>query len=214
MIDSASLPVLNGWESFYVIVGSSGAALTGLMFVVIAIVADSPQIRDASAIKAFGTPTMVHFCVALLVSAVTSAPWHRIWSLATTIAAIGVGGITYGCIVIARAVRQTGYKPVFQDWLWYMALPLVAHITFVIAGLSLPRLAEAALFFIAAATLLLLLIGIHNAWDTVTYIAIDMRNASQTEPPKPPVPPPSSPAPPAAAPPPPPAASPPSAARR
>lgn len=202
MIDSASLPVLNGWESFYVIVGSSGAALTGLMFVVIAIVADSPQ-NDASAINAFGTPTMVHFCVALLVSAVTSAPWHRILSLAITIAAIGVGGITYGCIVIARAVRQTGYKPVFQDWLWYMALPLVAHLTFVIAGLSLPRLADAALFFIGAATLLLLLIGIHNAWDTVTYLAIDMRSTRRTEESKPPV-----------APPPPPAASPPSAARR
>ena len=203
MIDSASLPVLNGWESFYVIVGSSGAALTGLMFVVIAIVADSPQTRDASAIKAFGTPTMVHFCVALLVSAVTSAPWHRIWSLAAAIAAIGIGGITYGCIVIARAIRQTGYKPVFQDWLWYMALPLVAHVTFVIAGLLLPRLADGALFFIGTATLLLLLIGIHNAWDTVTYIAIDMRDTTRTQENKPTV-----------APPPPPAASPPSAARR
>jgi hypothetical protein len=204
VIDSASLPVLSGWESFYVIVGSSGAALTGLMFVVIAIVADSPQIRSASAIEAFGTPTMVHFCIALLVSAVTSAPWHRIWSLAAAIAAIGLGGVTYGCIVIARAIRQTNYKPVFQDWLWYMALPLVAHITFVVAGLLLPRLADTALFFIAAATLLLLLIGIHNAWDTVTYIAIDMRNAS----------PPEAATPPAAKPPPPPAGSPPSAARR
>ena len=209
MIDSASLPVLNGWESFYVIVGSSGAALTGLMFVVIAIVADSPQ-RDTSAIKAFGTPTMVHFCIALLISAVVSAPWHRIWSLATAIAAIGVGGMTYGCVVLGRALRQTGYKPVFQDWLWYTALPLVAHITFVIAGLLLPRLADASLFFIGTATLLLLLIGIHNAWDTVTYIAIDMRNAREAEPTKPPVSPPA----PAAAPPPPPAASPPSAARR
>ena len=148
------------------------------MFVVIAIVADSPQVQDANAIKAFGTPTMVHFCVALLVAAVVSAPWHRIWSVAATISAIGLGGVIYGCLVIARAVKQTGYKPVFQDWLWYMALPLVAHITYVIAGLLLPRLADASLFFIGTATLLLLLIGIHNAWDTVTYIAIDLRKAA------------------------------------
>ena len=209
MIDSASLPVLNGWESFYVIVGSSGAALTGLMFVVIAIVADSPQIQDANAIKAFGTPTMVHFCVALLVAAVVSAPWHRIWSVAAAISAIGLGGIIYGCTVIARAVKQTGYKPVFQDWLWYMALPLIAHVTYVIAGLLLPRLADASLFFIGTATLLLLLIGIHNAWDTVTYIAIDMRKtATDASPHQPVAPPPPSPA---SAPP---AANPPSAARR
>jgi len=210
VIDSASLPVLNGWESFYVIVGSSGAALTGLMFVVIAIVADSPQGQDASAIKAFGTPTMVHFCVALLVAAVVSAPWHRIWSVAAAITAIGLGGIAYGCVVIGQAVKQTRYKPVFQDWLWYMALPLVAHVTYVIAGLLLPRLADASLFFIGTATLLLLLIGIHNAWDTVTYIAIDMRKAATQGSPHPPIAAPVPP-PPAA---PPPAAPPPSAARR
>ena len=36
----AAGPVLVPWESFYVIVGSSGAALTGLQFVVIALLAD------------------------------------------------------------------------------------------------------------------------------------------------------------------------------
>ena len=34
-------PPLNDWETFYVIVGSSAAALTGLMFVVIALIKDS-----------------------------------------------------------------------------------------------------------------------------------------------------------------------------
>jgi hypothetical protein len=33
--------VLADWESFYVIVGSSAGALTGLMFVVITLVADA-----------------------------------------------------------------------------------------------------------------------------------------------------------------------------
>jgi len=35
--------ILAHWESFYVIVGSSAAALTGLMFVVITLIADSKQ---------------------------------------------------------------------------------------------------------------------------------------------------------------------------
>ena len=38
--------VLSQWETFYVIVGSSGAALTGLMFVVITLVADSNVPRN------------------------------------------------------------------------------------------------------------------------------------------------------------------------
>ena len=38
--DPALIP-LHEWESFYVIIGTSAAALTGLMFVVIAVVADA-----------------------------------------------------------------------------------------------------------------------------------------------------------------------------
>jgi hypothetical protein len=40
-------PHLAEWESFYVIVGSSSAALTGLQFVVIALVADLIGIHNA-----------------------------------------------------------------------------------------------------------------------------------------------------------------------
>ena len=76
-MEEAAPSLLTHWESFYVIVGSSAAALTGLMFVVVALVAESESRRRdaASGIDAFGTPTIVHFCSALLVSAVLSAPW-------------------------------------------------------------------------------------------------------------------------------------------
>jgi hypothetical protein len=38
-MEEARSPLV-AWESFYVIVGSSGAALTGLQFVVIALIAE------------------------------------------------------------------------------------------------------------------------------------------------------------------------------
>ena len=63
------------WESFYVIVGSSAGALTGLMFVVITLIADSKQPRTLTEINAFATPAVVHFSAVLLISAVLSAPW-------------------------------------------------------------------------------------------------------------------------------------------
>jgi hypothetical protein len=40
MMEEARSPLV-AWESFYVIVGSSGAALTGLQFIVIALIAES-----------------------------------------------------------------------------------------------------------------------------------------------------------------------------
>ena len=65
MQESVASP-LGAWESFYVIVGSSAAALTGLQFVVMALVAESRQQASSGTISAFGTPTIVHFCAALL----------------------------------------------------------------------------------------------------------------------------------------------------
>ena len=51
--------LLHEWETFYVIVGSAAAALTGLQFVVIALVADVRPRSSNETIDAFATPTIV-----------------------------------------------------------------------------------------------------------------------------------------------------------
>src|SRR5260370_2514445 len=91
------------WESFFVIVGSSGAALTGLQFVVIALVAESRKRSTLREIDAFGTPTIVHFCAALLVAAVMSAPWHDLSSAAVVLDACGAARLRYVALVISRS---------------------------------------------------------------------------------------------------------------
>ena len=98
--------MLTLWENFYVIVGSSGAALTGLQFVVIVLMADSSMPRSSQAVDAFGTPNVVHFCTVLLLSAILSAPFHSLVSVAVMIGAVGLSGMVYGAIVIRRARRN------------------------------------------------------------------------------------------------------------
>jgi len=167
------LPHLAAWENFYVIVGSSGAALTGLQFVVIALVAEGrSRTTDPETIDAFGTPNVVHFSAVLLVSAILSAPWRSLTSVAAAVGACGLAAVGSAAMVGQRARRQTGYKPVLEDWIWHAALPFVAYGAVGAAAAAIPRRPEAALFAIGAAALLLLFIGIHNAWDTVTYLAI------------------------------------------
>ena len=78
-------------------------------------------------------------------------------------------------IVLRRARRRQGdYQPVLEDWLWHIVFPLVSYTALVVAALLLPIHPAPALFVIAAGTLLLLFIGIHNAWDDVIYIAIEL----------------------------------------
>ncbi|HEY6066254.1 MAG TPA: hypothetical protein VIY96_08875 [Thermoanaerobaculia bacterium] len=172
MHDSVASP-LTAWENFYVIVGSSAAALTGLQFVVIALVAESRAKSTIREIDAFGTPTIVHFCAVLLLSAVLSAPWSSLANAGLALGACGFAGIIYVFIVLRRARRQTGYKPVFEDWLWHTGLPFVGYAGLLATAFELPNRPLPALFGIGTVALLLLFIGIHNAWDTVTYIATE-----------------------------------------
>jgi hypothetical protein len=73
---------LKEWVNFYMIVGAAAGALIGLQFVVLTLIAERPPLRAEEAGAAFGTPTVVHFGAALLLSAVLSAPWHAITPVA------------------------------------------------------------------------------------------------------------------------------------
>jgi hypothetical protein len=84
-----------------------------------------------------------------------------------------LGARLYGGLIIRRALNAPNYKPVLEDWICHVALPLLAYGALLVAALTLPRRPASSLFVVGAAALLLLLVGIHNAWDTVTYLAID-----------------------------------------
>ena len=169
------------WENFYVIVGSSGGALIGLQFVVITLIADRRDRGTAGALSAFGTPTVVHLAGALLVSALMSVPWPSLVPLSVALGVGGLGGFVYGAIVIRRAHRQTAYEPVWEDWLWYAVLPCGTYAALTTAAVLLRTSLQVASFVVAAAALGLLLIGIHNAWDTVTYVVVSESHGDETK---------------------------------
>jgi hypothetical protein len=183
---------LRAWESFYVIVGSSAGALTGLQFVVMTLIGEAGTSRRKDTIAAFGSPNVVHFCAALLVAAILSAPWNALGPAGVTLAACGVLGVVYSVVVVKRAARQRGYRPVFEDWLWHTVLPLLAYATLFATGVVLEWGSANALFVVGAAVLLLVFIGIHNAWDTVTYVMVEREAGDReaTSPGTSPVPPP------------------------
>lgn len=162
---------LDRWQNFYVIVGSSAGALTGLQFVVMTLIDEARAARSRLEIRAFGTPTIVHFSIALLISAIMSAPWPGVSGLAYSLGACGLGGALY-VIMIIRHAQRTTYRPDAEDWAWYILLPLIAYAALAGSAFFLLKHPTASLFMIAAAALLLLFIGIHNAWDAVTYIAV------------------------------------------
>ena len=171
-LEEAAHSLLTQWVNFYVIVGSSAGALTGLQFVVIALIADAEGMTGMQEIRAFGTPTVVHFSAALLVSAILSAPWQTLSGAGATLGVCGAAGVVYATMVIRHARRQVGYSPDAVDWLWYAALPLITYVALLGAAILLVWYRTWPLFVIAGTTLLLLFVGIHNAWEAVTYVAV------------------------------------------
>jgi hypothetical protein len=65
---------------------------------------------------------------------------------------------------------QTAYRPVFEDWLFHVLLPLAAYAMLAGSAVAAQPYTRPALFLAGAAALLLLFVGIHNAWDTVTHL--------------------------------------------
>ena len=161
---------LAGWTNFFVIVGSSAGALIGLQFVVITLVSAMPHAPGQEQVGgAYATPTIVHFGSVLLLSAVLSAPWHGPVAPSVICFLLGLGGLAYATIVARRLRVQTAYQPVLEDWVFHALLPFAAYAMLAVSAYAARANFYEPMFGVAAAALMLLFIGIHNAWDAVTY---------------------------------------------
>jgi hypothetical protein len=180
IIQTAVLSPLATWQNFYVITGTAAATLTGLMFVVVTLIAGRRLSPSPEVMATFNTPSIVHFCATLLVTALLCAPWQALWNASLLLGLCGLAGIIYVIVIARRARHLPDYQPVLEDWLWHTIFPFVSYTTFFVAAITLPANPVPTLFYIGAAMLLLLFIGIHNAWDNLTYV-ITYQPQSQKE---------------------------------
>ena len=181
MIQGSELAVLSNWQNFYMLIGTAAATLTGLMFVVTTLIAgiDSQSSTLNAAVSAFNTPIVVHFGTVLLLAGILSAPWQTFSSLGLLLGLVGLGMVFYSIIVLRRMRRVPDYQSTLEDWLWYMAFPFLAHILLLVAAFVLLKNPSLALYIVAAAMMLLLLVGIRNAWDMVTFLAVERAHSEK-----------------------------------
>jgi len=168
---------LSQWENFYVIVGSAAAGLTGLTFVVIALIWDAARVRPTG-LSAFVTPTIVHFGGVLALAAFLSMPDLTVRILSASFALGGLSGMAYGLFIaatlrgFAENMRReaSAYIPVREDWVWNVVLPTLAYTALLANGALIWHHPVAALHAVATLSLVLLFIGIRNAWDIAVWM--------------------------------------------
>ena len=162
---------LAGWDNFYVIVGSAAGGLTGLTFVVIALVRDGVNVRPTG-LRAYVSPTMVHFGGVLALAAYLSMPHQNISTVSAGLVLGGLAGVVYG-IFTALSLRKTGtaaYTPVREDWVWNVIMPTLVYLALCVMGFLIWYRPEQTLFGVATLALFLLFIGIRNAWDIAVFM--------------------------------------------
>jgi hypothetical protein len=166
------LSLLSGWDNFYVIAGSAAAGLTGLTFVVISLSAGARRV-NAVGLHTFVTPTIVHFGTVLAIAAYLCMPRHGRLSLSLGLGAAGIAGLVYaGKIRTGIRSLASDYSPVADDWIWNVILPAIVYGVLLAAAMLVWRWPRHSMYGVAAAVVLLMIIGIHNAWDIAVWNTI------------------------------------------
>src|SRR5437588_9397466 len=87
--------LVHAWHDFYLLVGTASATLVGLMFVTGSIGANFFTEKNAAAMRAFISPTVVHFSAVLFICIVAAIPTQTWRSLGILVFAVGAAGLVY-----------------------------------------------------------------------------------------------------------------------
>ncbi len=167
--------LLGKWESFYLLVGTAGATLAGLMFVVLNFSERFADRERIPILRAHSDPALLALVLTLLLGALMLMPTITHFWLAAPLLAAGLLGLIYTAVVLRQIVRA-GVVHTWDasDWAWYAAAPVVSGVLLLLSGvLTLTGASSLALTLTGVTLMVLLTMGLRNAWDLVTYSVED-----------------------------------------
>jgi hypothetical protein len=165
---------LEGWHDFYVLVGTGASALTGLLFVIVSLGPHVAERQKLKGVRAYVSPVATHFVYVLVVSAVMLAPELPVPFLGALLAAAGVGGIVYSAWTRAHELWRKSELSIL-DWIWFIALPYGCFTLLLLSGIGMYVDSPRALYGVGSFAVLMIVVGIRNAWDLVLWVAQQRR---------------------------------------
>jgi hypothetical protein len=165
--------VFHGWENFFFMTGSAAAGLIGLLFVVVTLTGGFDLDRAMRGQRLYMTPTAFQFTVVLTLSSAALAPRTPAAAEAAIVffvALAGVGWAVQACWGI-RAMRRADDAPHWSDFWLYGALPALLYIALIGVAAGLRVEAAWSPYALAVVLMAMLIAGIRNAWDLITWMA-------------------------------------------
>jgi hypothetical protein len=165
--------MFHGWEGYFTLVGTAAAGLIGLLFVVVTLTANFDRAQAQRGQSIYMTPTMLHFAVVLSTSAMTLVPGltpFRATALLAVATLVGLINTLWASLGI-RTRRVSAEPPHWTDFWLYGVAPSVIYAALGCSCIGFAVSADWAPHALAILLLGLLLLGIRNAWDLITWMA-------------------------------------------
>jgi hypothetical protein len=167
---------LASWRSFYELLGTASATMIGLLFVAATVGSGSFSMQRRAPLRVFLSASVVHFSGVLAVCLIVMAPSSSQTFFGLLIIAGGLFGLAYYAATWRDTVRDGMLKRIdLEDRIWYAFLPVAGYLSETASGALLTSRLPVGWSVLALAMGMLLLIGIHNAWDITIWSVMRRR---------------------------------------
>lgn len=174
--------MFEGWGEFFLMVGSAAAVLIGLIFVVVTLMDDRPRSTVLAGSQLYMGPIVLNMSFVLVLSAAALIPGvdARDYAVACAVCALW-GGARAGYSLIGIRKLSASDEVHWTDAWFYGVIPLAIYLATFGVVAAFWQGARWAGDGIAAVITALLLLGIRNEWDLVTWLAPKSEDHSSFE---------------------------------
>ena len=159
------------WDSYYLLIGTAAGALIGLLFVVATLNAGREVSSVTRGTQTYLTPTVFHFAMVVVVSALATAPGLPGRFVGPALAACALAGLLYSVWICVRLSQNKLEGEHWSDFWFFGAAPGATYLGLGATAAAVWAAPLAVPYGTAFLLLLLMLLGIRNAWDLVTWLA-------------------------------------------
>jgi hypothetical protein len=159
-----------GWQTFYQMTGEAAATLTGLLFVIISLVAGREGSVNSNGARLFTSPIVFHLTSVLVISGLALAPCNTPTAPIMLIIVWTLGAFAYATRNLIGILRMSETSH-WSDLWFYGVAPFAAYAVLGVADVGALAHWPYAIYIVALSLLALLLLGIRNAWDLATFLA-------------------------------------------
>ncbi|MGA2924172.1 MAG: hypothetical protein ABSE28_23985 [Candidatus Sulfotelmatobacter sp.] len=164
------MPMLHGWDNFFIMAGTAAATLVGLLFVAVTVGTGLSTSSIVHGTRGFLTPTLVHLGSVLFQTLAVLAPWPTAWPIGIILGLGGLMGLGYQFNVVVTRHKVGLVLPHWQDWLPYTGVPALGSASLIVGAVGLIAEKSFAPYSIAGAMVLSLFAGIYGAWDLTLWM--------------------------------------------